>query len=235
VTIVGADSGYDARGKNPAEIEHDIEATRAELGAVIDALEQRLAPRQLVEKGIAMMKDTLEGTDGALGQTLRTHPVPLALVGAGLGWLVVAGVAGTNSARRAAAADTSARAAGEELAGYGYARTKPFLSAAAEAASGARGRLGHAIDDYPLALALIGLFAGVAVGFMLPRSRVEERAIGPAGRRIRGEAAALGHEAIERARHAAVRAADAAADAVTSEPDDGSGRRSRRARSSSAS
>ncbi len=200
---------YDARGKDPTEIEHDIEATRAELGAVIDALEQRLAPRHLVEKGMAMMKDTLDGNGGAFGASLRAHPVPLALVGAGLGWLLVAGAAGTTFARRAAGevADSSASDAGEELAGYAYARTKPRLSvaaaAAAKAAAGARAGLGRAIDDNPLALAFLGLLAGAAVGLLLPKSRIAARIIGPAGARIRDD----GQEAVERAKNAAMRAA----------------------------
>ena len=212
MTIGGDGADYDARGKDAAAIEHDIANTRAELGAVIDALEQRLAPRHLVEKGMEMVKDTLEGKDGALGATLRAHPVPLALIGAGVGWFLVAGTAGGSFARRAArqlgesagshagaaadeAADTEPFEAGEELAGYAYARTKPRLAAAADAAgkaaAGARGAVGRAIDDNPLAFALLGLFAGAAVGLLLPQSRIEERAVGRAGARIRGEAAAL--------------------------------------------
>jgi len=241
VTAGGRGADYDARGKDPAKIEQDIAATRAELGAVIDALEQRLAPRRLMEKGMEMMKDTLEGNGGAFGERLRAHPVPLALIGLGVGWFLVAGTSGSELARRAArqvgdearslaasAADKTANTepyqAAEELAGYAYARTKPSFAAAADAAtkaaSDARAGLGRAIDDYPLALALLGLFAGAAIGALLPKSRVEEQVIGPARERIRGEATSLGKEAIERARHAAGRAADAAADAVKSEADD---------------
>jgi len=84
-----ADSGYDASGKSPDEIEQDIGETRAELGAILDELERKLAPRQILERGVDMLKDTMSGEAGGLGETLRSHPVPLALLGIGVGWMVM--------------------------------------------------------------------------------------------------------------------------------------------------
>ncbi|HUK59410.1 MAG TPA: DUF3618 domain-containing protein [Stellaceae bacterium] len=177
-----ADNGYDARGKGPAEIERDIAETRAELGAVIDALEARLAPRYLVEKGMEMMKDTLEGNGGGFGASVRANPVPVALVGAGLGWLLISAAGESGGGRRAAqAAAETVQEVGEELAGYAHARIKPRIpiaaGAAADAARDVRQRLRRAIDDYPLALALTGLLAGVALGLLLPKAA--ERAVEP--------------------------------------------------------
>ncbi|HZB92940.1 MAG TPA: DUF3618 domain-containing protein [Stellaceae bacterium] len=83
------DGGYDATGKSPEQIEHDIVETRAELGEILDAIERRLAPRHLVERGIDMMKDTMTGENGGLADTLRSYPVPLALIGVGVGWLLM--------------------------------------------------------------------------------------------------------------------------------------------------
>jgi hypothetical protein len=240
--VTAHDASYDAGGKDTAEIEHDIAATRAELGTVLDALERRLAPRQLVEKGMEMVKGTIEDNAGAVGNAVRAYPVPLALVGVGIGWFVVAATGGgrrarhigervSGAARQAAdgarsRAGTAAEQAvnspphetGEELAGYAYARAKPrFADAASRAAAGARHNVGHVADEYPLALGLVGLAAGVAVGMLLPRSRMEERVIAPARQRFKEEASALGREAVEHARAAAGRAADSAADAVRDE------------------
>src|SRR6266446_9378308 len=83
------DGGYDASGKSPDEIEHDIAQTRAQLGEILDELEHKLAPRHLLERGVDMLKDTMSGDGGGLGETLRNHPVPLALVGIGVGWMVM--------------------------------------------------------------------------------------------------------------------------------------------------
>lgn len=85
-----ANVGYDATGKSPDEIEQDIAETRGQLGAILDALEHQLAPRHLLDRGVDMLKDTMSGAgDGRLTDTLRRHPVPLALLGAGLGWMAV--------------------------------------------------------------------------------------------------------------------------------------------------
>jgi len=84
-----ADGGYDASGKSPDEIEQDIGETRAQLGAILDELARQLAPRHLLERGMDMLKDTMSGEGGRLGETLRSHPVPLALLGIGVGWMVM--------------------------------------------------------------------------------------------------------------------------------------------------
>jgi hypothetical protein len=244
---------YDASGKSAADIEHDITETRAELGVVLDALEKRLAPRYLLEQGMDTLRDTMNGNGGGIiGETLRGHPVPLALIGAGIGWLLVAGTAGDRPARlsrrvgdrvagEARQAAGKARdlasgmiahaepapaepafASGEELAGYAHARTKPLVSAAAEGAVKTAGRardgFARAVEDYPLALGILGLMAGAALAMMLPRSGIEERWIGPA----RERADARRSKAVDRAQQVAGRAIDAAGDAIKPAKSEGS-------------
>src|SRR5690349_4624426 len=85
------DAPYDAAGKSADEIEQDIAETRGQLGAILDALEHQLAPRRLLDRGVDMLKDTMTGAGGGSGvaDSLRRHPVPLALLGVGLGWMAV--------------------------------------------------------------------------------------------------------------------------------------------------
>jgi hypothetical protein len=240
--VTAHDASYDASGKDTAEIEHDIAATRAELGTVLDALERRLAPRQLVGKGMEMVKDTIEGNAGAVGDAVRAHPVPLALIGVGIGWFVVAATAGGRlggsigekvlgaagqvaenprplAGSAAEPAVDSAYGKGEAAAGYAYARTKPRFAAAADAASraaaGARSNVRHVADEYPLLLGLAGLAAGAAIGMLLPRSRAEERVMAPVRSRLKDEASSFGQEAVERARAAADAFRDEARKAAT--------------------
>jgi hypothetical protein len=257
MTMAETGKTYDASGKSAAEIEDDITETRAEMGAVLDALEQRLAPRHLLEQGMDKLRDTMNGKGGGIiGETLRGHPVPLALIGAGIGWLLVAGTAGDRPAqlaRRAGdrladaarqvsdktrdlaagmtggaepAAPEAAFPVGEELAGYAYARTKPRVTAAAEAAAETAGRarqgIARAIEDHPLALGILGLMAGAALATMLPRSRIEERWIGPARESLRERAGELRDEAVDRAQEVAERAVDSVADALKSGKSEGS-------------
>jgi hypothetical protein len=194
----------DTHGKSAAEIEDEINRTRAELGAVLDALEHGLAPRQLLEKGVDMVKETLGGDGGIIGETLRNHPVPLALIGAGVGWLLVEATAGDRAAQvarqagsrisdaahaltaqtqeTAGATVASLDQTSEELARYAYARTKPQVSAAVRsvdtAMSRARDTYRRVVADNPLALGLVGLLAGASMALLLPRSAAEERWLG---------------------------------------------------------
>ncbi|HZS82505.1 MAG TPA: DUF3618 domain-containing protein [Stellaceae bacterium] len=85
-------------GNKPAEeIEQDIAHTRADLSATLDALERRLAPRQLLEKGVDMLRDSMNGDLGRLGERIRANPLPLALIGAGIGWLVLSETGGSRA------------------------------------------------------------------------------------------------------------------------------------------
>jgi len=80
---------YDGGGKRPDEIENDIAHTRADLSETLDALERRLAPRHLFEVGVDMLRGTMNGNSGRITESLSRNPVPLALIGVGLGWLLL--------------------------------------------------------------------------------------------------------------------------------------------------
>lgn len=162
-------STYDG-DKAPEEIESDIARTRASLSETLDALERRLAPRHLLEKGVDMVRDSMDGNVGRIGQVVREHPVPLALIGAGVGWLLVSQ---SGAARRATSrygervrstVSQAAGAVGEragEFAGrvkgmvgaeggteYAYARTKSGAETASEAARGTAGEAWRTAGDY---------------------------------------------------------------------------------------
>jgi Protein of unknown function (DUF3618) len=74
-----------------AEIERQIARTRAELGLTLDALAIELAPRHLVEQGVKMITDFFSANRPggiSFGAAVRADPVPLALIGLGIAWLV---------------------------------------------------------------------------------------------------------------------------------------------------
>ena len=72
-------------------IERDLAATRAQLDGTIDALQQKLSPGELMSQAVTYFKEG-SGMDLShnIGRSLRDNPVPVALIGLGLGWLVVA-------------------------------------------------------------------------------------------------------------------------------------------------
>lgn len=72
----------------PEEIQEEIERTRGDMATTIDAIERKLNPRQLMDQAVDTMRD-LTSEDTNVGRMVRDNPVPLALIGLGLGWLAV--------------------------------------------------------------------------------------------------------------------------------------------------
>jgi hypothetical protein len=232
VRSVSRGTAGDAASNTPSRIEVNIAATRAELGDIISALERKLAPRQLLDSSVVMLKDVIVGEACRLSQSFRGEPLPLALVGLGLGWLLMSpgrqprqpspshagkGVGGhaadaqeTVADKTPDIADSTAHADAWQKSGEAIDETWLVAGDAARSAPNgrARGQMGHR----PLALGVLGLLAGAAVALMLPRSATEERLIGPAGERLREEAANFGRRAVQRAQHIAERTLDATAD-----------------------
>lgn len=223
--------GYDGAGKSPEVIAADIEETRAELGIILDALEHRLALRQIMERGMDMLKDTISGDAGGIGEMLREHPVPLALIGLGVGWLAVAAtgratsgdqyptVSGGFAHAREKAGEAmdqaqqavsgtadQARQAGKSA----WQQASSFAEQAAERITAPRRRAGSLMAEHPLAFGALGLLAGVTVALLLPKSATEERLIGPARSQLRDQAASLGRSAAARAQDVAERTVEAA-------------------------
>lgn len=73
------------------EIEDCISATRADLDANLAAIERQLSPDTLIHQTV----DYLRSNPGAfftnLGDTVKSNPVPVALLGVSLGWLMLSG------------------------------------------------------------------------------------------------------------------------------------------------
>ena len=73
-------------------IERDLGRTRARLDANIDTLQQKFAPADLVDQAISYFKEGGGMEFGRnLGRSVRENPVPIALIGVGLGWLMLSG------------------------------------------------------------------------------------------------------------------------------------------------
>ena len=75
--------------KSSADIQQEIDADRQRIEARIGAIQERMSPGQLVDEVIAYAK----GSGGAeylsnLGNALKANPLPVALMGVSLAWLM---------------------------------------------------------------------------------------------------------------------------------------------------
>jgi uncharacterized protein YjbJ (UPF0337 family)/vacuolar-type H+-ATPase subunit H len=91
------------------EIRADIDQTRASVGEKIDQLQSRLDPNRLKEQAQETVQEMLNDTASSMTEYVRSHkdemvssianaarrnPLPTALMGLGLGWLILESMAG---------------------------------------------------------------------------------------------------------------------------------------------
>jgi ElaB/YqjD/DUF883 family membrane-anchored ribosome-binding protein len=114
------------------EILREIESTRTDMDHTLTAIERKLTPGQLVDQGL----DYLRGSGANefvhnLGGSVKQNPLPVALMGIGLAWLMASGRNGSTG--------PSGHAMGDWAAGTG--------SRMSQASGTAKERLGQATDS----------------------------------------------------------------------------------------
>jgi ElaB/YqjD/DUF883 family membrane-anchored ribosome-binding protein len=87
-------TGTDPGAKSSGEIETEVERTRANVSDTLDALRGKMAPSQLMDQMVDRVTDYARGSGGAefarnLGASVRANPLPVALIGAGIAWLLL--------------------------------------------------------------------------------------------------------------------------------------------------
>lgn len=158
-------STTDPGNRSSAEIERDVERTRDKLRDTLEALRDRASPGQLFEQVLDYAKES-----GApdmmrnMGRAMRENPMPLLLIGVGVGWMMFSGRGGgrdrddgyydygddhDHGRRWAAGPDGRRRMArmqdaGSSLAGRASAAVGEAASGLQENLSGAAERVGEA-------------------------------------------------------------------------------------------
>lgn len=76
-------------GNRPQEIEREIERTRSEMSGTLHEIQRRLSPERLVDDGLRYLRQGGPARFAVnLGETAVREPVPLALIGVGVAWLM---------------------------------------------------------------------------------------------------------------------------------------------------
>lgn len=73
---------------DPRLIEADIERDRAELAATLDALQNRVSVDALTKEALGLLRTNSANYVSSIDAAVRANPVAVALVGAGLAWLI---------------------------------------------------------------------------------------------------------------------------------------------------
>jgi ElaB/YqjD/DUF883 family membrane-anchored ribosome-binding protein len=238
----------DNGGRRPEQILTDIHRTRDELEKTLVAIEHRLTPGQLVDQGVDYLRHS-----GAnefvhnLGGAAKQNPLPVALVGIGLAWLMALGrqpaqnydssVSTSNLRERASGAlqsasetlsSTKERVSGNVTSMRERAsdtvrgvrdRASQATDTAREQWERARGGLDYLVHEQPLALGAIGLALGAVLGAAAPRTRQEERLMGDASRGLAEKAREMGSQQLEKAQETVRQVAESASPGPERGPD----------------
>lgn len=182
--------------RSPYEIRQDIANTREQMDRTIDELGRRLSPGEFLERAWSRVKD-----DGpsAVGDLIRSHPLPFAALGAGLIWLAIDIAAKNGDDARLGRADRF-HGLQPDRSGLGdpasthhdaaawetwhdeatWDQEPPTVNRLTRAAASLRSVVGRR----PLAAGAVALGLGLAAGLAAPSCRLEDRL-----RQVRDDAA----------------------------------------------
>lgn len=204
--------------EDPEEIRENIEETRDELSETIDAIEERLSPQRLkedarqavreqtigraehmvgtaqdrAEQAVSSAEHTARSTGSSIVQSIKQNPMPAALIGVGLGWLVMESRGNSSQPSRQQPTQSSmgqaqqkaSQFAGEtqqqaqNLAHQAQQEMGQMSSQAQQQVQQARSQFDRMLHENPVAVGAVALGLGAAVGLAIPESRKENQLMG---------------------------------------------------------
>lgn len=216
--------------RRPEEIQAEIARTRGDMDATLTAIEQRLTPGQLIDQGLDYVRSS--GANefvSNLGGSVKSNPIPVALMGIGMAWLMATGNRKPAYLREGGSVEGAAPGM-MQRASEGLSSTKDRLSQTAQSAKahvgqigqGARERMSYQAErvrtgydslvrEQPLVLGAIGLAVGALLAAAAPRTRREDELMGEASDRLTERAREAGKQTLEKAKQVATAAKDSAA------------------------
>lgn len=75
--------------RTAAEVEADVEASRNELDRNVEALKMKMTPGQMFDEAARMMGGTGQQVASKFAEQAKANPMPLAVMGLGLAWLMM--------------------------------------------------------------------------------------------------------------------------------------------------
>lgn len=168
------------------EIQAEIDRTRRDMDGTLHAIENRLTPGQLYDQGMQYLRNN-GGTEflSNLGDQAKRNPMPVALVGIGLAWLMATGKTGSGTEPEYESSGpglgeraSQAKAKLSETAGSMRDRANQVRDTTRQQLDRAKSGLDTLLHEQPLALGAVGLAIGALAAALAPRTEQEERIAG---------------------------------------------------------
>lgn len=106
--------------RTSAEVEADVEASRNDLDRNVEALKQKMTPGQLFDEAARMMGGTGQQVASKFAEQAKANPMPLAVMGLGLAWLMASNNRTAPAERRSFATPFEGEAAYGDGGGTGH-------------------------------------------------------------------------------------------------------------------
>ena len=189
-----------------AATSRDIRDTRERIAAATGTVRDRIRPRALLNPVRSRLRETLgEGGEKIL-DTFRDNPIPLALTGIGLGWLILRDLRGKEAADSGAGGGLEKM---KESAGEAVEKTREAAHKIRDAAAAVPGKVQEGVrktsdwffgmlEENPLLMAVGILAVGMAAGLSFPAGAKEEETIGKVGGKAAEAALRKGAEVLEK-------------------------------------
>lgn len=75
--------------KSSAEVEREVEATRGQIDRTVEALKEKMQPKELFDEATRMMGGASNKVLTTVVEQAKENPIPIALIGAGIAWLAL--------------------------------------------------------------------------------------------------------------------------------------------------
>lgn len=244
VVVDTADTTEDSSEK-VAEIRNDIEATRAEMSETVDALQEKLNPEHIKEQVVDSVREatigraenmvssaseTVRGTGTSIVDRITDNPIPAAMVGIGIGWMLL------NNSNRAAVAKYQAQSRAKDISrdvsDNVQFKAMQVQEKAGELAEHAQDQAGHLaerahdqvehvasqshqlMESSPLIAGALAIALGAAAGFLVPETSRENELMGPTRDRLLDQAKEMAGETMGKVQQVASEATQAATEAA---------------------
>lgn len=207
----------DESPRSTSHLEREGDELRADLDRTLDALERKFSPGQLVDRSVEFLRTNGSQLVNEVGDSVRSHPLPILLTAAGLIWLTASVVTARSAASarqpasgrhgsrqqfRTTRADAGARARSvmDSTADRIKNRASGTVDAVHEQVDRVQGNLASMVREQPLALGAMAVAAGAILGAALPMTQYENRMMSRARDRTLAKADEIGQRQYEKVR-----------------------------------
>ncbi len=216
--------------KNLQAIEADIEKTRKHMSETLEEIHDRLSPNHLLDRTFEYFSDKILRNNhypASLTETVKKNPAATALIGLGLGWLIISGK--DNEARTKIAnnhedssanktTDNQLKNNTDSAKGIADSKQDSHLENTKEKMNQQKGNQTenplHKLHEQPLVLIGAGLALGAALGVYLSSTQRDDKFFKKSLDKKIDQAAETGSKQLEKVKEAVTSAVETISQAV---------------------